>query len=193
MEISYKLEADDLIALQKFHQKKSLPPWAFLLIVVSAAIGMQIIPLLLHVRRFGWQSRGVQNVVSVPGLLSMLLPLLFFVVFWVFVLRFAPQRQAKEVIKNSAVFSNIQTMRVEPDGIFRRDASGEQRLLWSALHDVAQSENQIFFFSEKDAAHIIPKRAFANSDQAQQFFEGAEEYWKAAGGKAETPPIPAPH
>lgn len=164
MEISYTLEADDLIALQKFHQTKSGPRWIFVPIVIVVAIGFQVIPLLGQIRRFGWQSRGVQNVLSLPGLLSSLLPLLFFVAFWIFMLKFAPRQQAKEVIKNSAVFSNPQTMRIEPDGIFRRDVSGEQRLLWSALHDVAQSESQFFFFSEKDAAHIIPKRAFANSD-----------------------------
>lgn len=83
-------------------------------------------------------------------------------------------------------------MRIEPDGIFRRDVSGEQLLLWRALHNMAQSENHIFFYSEKEAAHVIPKRAFENANQGEEFFKRAEKYWKASGGKTETPPVPAP-
>lgn len=81
-------------------------------------------------------------------------------------------------------------MRLEPNGIFRRDASGEALWYYRSIYDIAQSEQQIFFFTEKNAATLVPKRAFNSPQDAEQFFKQAMEFWKAAGNRQPAPPIP---
>lgn len=54
MEITYQTQADDLIALQKFHESKSAPRWFLLVIIVAVVVGIQAVAFFMPWRKSGF-------------------------------------------------------------------------------------------------------------------------------------------
>ena len=56
---------------------------------------------------------------------------------------------------------------------------GESRTLWVGVDRVEQSDEHILIYTTPHAAHVIPKRAFANSKAAEHFWESANLFKQA--------------
>ncbi len=54
-------------------------------------------------------------------------------------------------------------------------AVNEGRHLWSGVHSVINAASHIYIFVAANAAHIIPKRAFANPAASDAFFRRAAQ------------------
>lgn len=59
------------------------------------------------------------------------------------------------------------------DALIEITPVNESRYLWRGIHHIAQTPEHIYIFINAQAAHIIPKRAFADADAAREFYERA--------------------
>ena len=57
------------------------------------------------------------------------------------------------------------------DGVAERTAVGESRTSWAGVDRVEQNPEYIFIYTSPAAAHVIPKRAFRNMQEAEGFYE----------------------
>ena len=55
-------------------------------------------------------------------------------------------------------------------------AAGESRTLWAAVERLEQNEEYIFIYTSSMAAHVIPKHAFPDKQQAERFYSTARAY-----------------
>jgi hypothetical protein len=56
------------------------------------------------------------------------------------------------------------------DGVIESTAVNESRTAWSGVDRVEQSADYIFIYTSPAAAHVIPKRAFSDLQEADAFF-----------------------
>ena len=56
----------------------------------------------------------------------------------------------------------------------------EGRNLWPGIYQIVNTADYIYIFTSLHTAHIIPKRAFANAEAVQQFYERAVNLHSAA-------------
>ena len=57
------------------------------------------------------------------------------------------------------------------DGVHESTAVGESRTTWAGVDRVEQNPDYIFIYTTPAAAHVIPKRAFAEPQQADAFYQ----------------------
>jgi hypothetical protein len=67
------------------------------------------------------------------------------------------------------------------DGLSESTAVGESRTTWAGVDRVEQSPDYIFIYTTPAAAHVIPKRAFTDPEQAEAFYHLSRARKKAAG------------
>ena len=75
------------------------------------------------------------------------------------------------------------------DGVAESTAVGESRTSWAGVDRVEQNPDYIFIYTSPAAAHLIPKRAFRNLQEAEAFYQlaGPER-----GGRGMTAPAAGP-
>jgi hypothetical protein len=57
------------------------------------------------------------------------------------------------------------------DGLTESTAVGETRTRWTGVDRVEQSPDYIFIYTTPSAAHVVPKRAFSDPEQAEAFYQ----------------------
>jgi hypothetical protein len=88
--------------------------------------------------------------------------------------RFQVVKQVRRNIASGRVGSfKPVTLEATPEGFQIIHSGGDARLLWTAVQGVAQDDNAIYIYTTATAAYIVPRRAFADSAQAQEFYEAA--------------------
>ena len=68
------------------------------------------------------------------------------------------------------------TILIDPEGVTERSVVGESRTAWSGVERVDDDNQNIYLFVGPVQAHVIPKRAFENSDDADAFLQMAQAY-----------------
>ena len=66
------------------------------------------------------------------------------------------------------------------EGLIESTAVGESRTSWAGVDRVEQSREYIYIYTSPAAAHVVPKRAFANPEQADAFYRLSETRRQAA-------------
>lgn len=66
------------------------------------------------------------------------------------------------------------------DGVTESTSVGESRTAWAGVDRVEQSPDYIFIYTTPAAAHVIPKRAFKDPEEAEAFFRLARSRKAAA-------------
>lgn len=67
------------------------------------------------------------------------------------------------------------------DGLFESTAVGESRTRWAGVDRVEQDRDYIYIYTSPAAAHIVPKRAFPDLEQADAFYRLSQARRQAAG------------
>jgi hypothetical protein len=67
------------------------------------------------------------------------------------------------------------------DGVVESTAVNQSRTAWAGVDRVEQSSDYIFLYTSPAAAHVIPKRAFKDAEQAEAFFRRARSRKDAVG------------
>jgi hypothetical protein len=56
-------------------------------------------------------------------------------------------------------------------GVVESTAVGESRTSWAGVHRIEQNPRYIFIYTSPAAAHLIPKRAFRDMQEAEVFYQ----------------------
>jgi hypothetical protein len=70
---------------------------------------------------------------------------------------------------------------VSEDGLFESTAVGESRTSWAGVDRIEQNPEYIFIYTSAVGAHVIPKRAFRDMQEAEGFFHLSRTSKEAAG------------
>ncbi len=62
-------------------------------------------------------------------------------------------------------------MVVSQDGLIESTAVGESRTSWAGVDRIEQNPEYIFIYTSPAAAHMIPKRAFRDTQEAEAFYQ----------------------
>lgn len=57
---------------------------------------------------------------------------------------------------------------------------GTTRITWSHVHDVGDTRSHLLIYWRAGASTLIPKAAFASPEAAEEFFQTAQRWWRAA-------------
>ena len=192
MEVTYTLAPEDLKQFEKHvNGRGAIPRWAFFLIVVVVAVGSFALQYWAESRRPHYPP--VRHNPSNPmlAILSMLVPILLFLLFWTIILRMNSRAQKK--LLADPMFTTPSTVRISPENFYQRNAgTGETTLFWKALHDISQDDHCFYFLTSAQSAYIVPRRAFPDADTARRFYQEVCRFWTISRGEEVDPPIPAP-
>jgi hypothetical protein len=61
-------------------------------------------------------------------------------------------------------------MVVSEDGLIESTAVGESRISWAGVDRIEQNPEYIFIYTSALGAHVIPKRAFRDTQEAEDFY-----------------------
>jgi hypothetical protein len=67
------------------------------------------------------------------------------------------------------------------DGLIESTAVGESRTSWAGVDRIEQDPRNIYIYTSAAAAHVIPKRAFKDPQEADAFFQFSRGGKEAAG------------
>jgi hypothetical protein len=73
------------------------------------------------------------------------------------------------------------TIVVSEHGLVERSAVGESRTSWGGVDRIEQDPNYIFIYTAPAAAHVIPKRAFKDPQEADAFYRFSRAGKESAG------------
>ena len=71
-----------------------------------------------------------------------------------------------------------------PDGIIESTVVGESRVSWNGVDRIEDDSDHIFIYTTPHAAHIVPRRAFADAKDASRFLEFARANHKRGASHA---------
>jgi hypothetical protein len=66
------------------------------------------------------------------------------------------------------------------DGVVESTAVGETRTSWAGVDRIEQNPDYIFVYTAPAAAHVIPKRAFRDMQEAERFYQLSKNSKEAA-------------
>ena len=72
------------------------------------------------------------------------------------------------------------TITLSPEALFERTTVNDSKTKWSGIFRIDATPKHIFIFTQPNAAHVIPRRAFPTAEAAEQFFSTARAYHEAA-------------
>jgi YcxB-like protein len=67
------------------------------------------------------------------------------------------------------------------DGLVESTAVGESRTSWAGVDRIEQDRDHLFIYVSPAAAHVIPKRAFRDTQEAEAFYQFSRTSKEAAG------------
>lgn len=70
---------------------------------------------------------------------------------------------------------------VSQDGLIESTAVGESRTSWGGVDRIEQDQHYIFIYTSPAAAHVVPKRAFRNPQEADAFYQLSRAGKEAVG------------
>jgi hypothetical protein len=171
MEVEFSLSLEDFVALAEYHLRRR-SEWQTLLFLGLIILGTGDIGLLLA------------QFVKDPG-----------IVFWLITAGAAisaclmyclGKRRIDRWIKRelaqrkNARFLEPSKLTISPEGISHSSADSAGMTMWTAIEKIAVTKDHAFFYLTTIAAHILPRRAFANDHEFTDFVETAQRYFEAA-------------
>jgi hypothetical protein len=57
------------------------------------------------------------------------------------------------------------------EGVFESTMVGESRTLWAGVDRIEKNQDYLFIYTSPAGAHIIPKHAFSNTQEAESFYQ----------------------
>ena len=176
MEVNYTLTPQDVTTFQKFVVGPSMRfakiRWAMVVIVVLVLIASFFWEYLFPSQNARGQvvhkaSNWTDLAVSVG------MPVALIAFFWVYFLRSGRTEQLDQ-----DPFSDSQSISISAENLEWRFKGSKMIMAWSSVPNITGDENSLYFFTGKDQAYIVPRRAFLNPDDCDLFYETAIAYWK---------------
>jgi hypothetical protein len=170
LSVRFTLEPDDMRAFMAYNRKHSWQWKRLRILFALVATGLGINHAL---------TRYHQPREQVIGFLSFVI--LYVGSVWLFmaIVRWFTQRRALTVGEQPGFFCE-HTITLFDDALFEETPVNRSEHRWSGIHSVAAGPKHIFIFIAANAAHVVPKRAFADVAAERIFFERAQELYSRA-------------
>ena len=101
-------------------------------------------------------------------------------VVWVPFCLWSARASVSRAARRSLGLLETQTLKITGAGVRQVTAKVDSLIQWTAFPEIGESATQILFFTDKQHAFIVPKRAFGSLAQGQAFLERARQCWNAA-------------
>lgn len=201
-QIEYQLTADDVVAFQLFDRRNAprLFPQArntgrrrVLIMWGIVAPLFAFLLLFLHLSSPS-DGTGHHGAFAAVGVCFVLLPLVLFLAPWLTRRLGLDRRHLAEGVRADIKSGRIGpfkpvSLEATPDGFHIVCPDSDSRILWSGVQGVGQDENSIYLYETPIMVHAIPRRAFADGAQAQEFYETALRGVEAARKQFPTPAL----
>ena len=170
MTITYSIEKDDLVFFRKYYQKNdSTYKIVFYIILFCYAI----ISFINSFKYFNYLPYFVFRFIFEFAIFFLLLKLVLFLISkfsdWSY---FKPDKQKGVICEH--------TITLTEDYFVERTIVNENKHAWSGIIKITQDKKYIFVYIAVNNAYQIPKKAFQNSKQSQEFFEYAQLLFQEA-------------
>lgn len=71
-------------------------------------------------------------------------------------------------------------LNVTPDGLQAESKHIKSTVAWPGVLRIQENSEYIIFYVDLIQAYLVPKRCFADAEQAREFLQQAQEFWRAA-------------
>lgn len=162
MEIEYRNTLIDLVRFNLYHFPRA---WSFRLVfaLLTIMFGKDVIAL----------DGSVAFKVVVLSVLVVGMYLFFVVSIGLFAtLNYLPKQ-------NKGIFTTHRVTLTD-EGVEEETNVGLTKNIWSSIPKVVQSRKYIYVYVQQNMAHVIPKHAFQDTNQAHEFFQRAKSLHQAA-------------
>ncbi len=186
----FQLEGSDVQAFQRYasgDKGKQLSPMQTLLALFAGVVIMGFFFYLSLPKSPATRPIRATPSASSPlfSVLSLFLPMLFFVGFWLFLISAGKKSNKKSpILQHPSTFTlSNEELRVEFDSTTVTNR-------WAGVSRVENTAIHLFLFTQPADGFIVPRRAFNSDDEFVRFCEFAHQKSEAAKPLApETPPI----
>ncbi|MDI7775628.1 YcxB family protein [Asticcacaulis sp. EMRT-3] len=161
----YVLTKEEFLEFQKFHSRQGKTKLA------NLYIRLPVYALLLGL--LVWA--GILGIISFWAILPLVVIIVGFTFYSGYTNKVAWQR-----IQSDPAFGYPSTARINKDEINWGNHASQGNRTWITIYKIAETDNAILIYIRENMAIIIPKRAFATSDEASAFFHKAIEFQQAA-------------
>ena len=186
----FQLEAADVQAFQRYasgDKGKQLSPVQTLLALLAGVVIMGFFFYLTLPKSPATRPiRAASNAGSpLFSVLSLFLPMLLFTGFWLFLIS-----ASKKANKKSPILQHPSTVTLSNEELRVEFASTAVTNRWTGVSRVENTATHLFLFTQPADGFIVPRRAFNNDEEFEQFCGFARQKSEAARPPApETPPI----
>jgi hypothetical protein len=168
-EITFDVEVADMKAFQRHHRCTSAVYRRLRIFVWLVFAGVSLDSTLrLESGSFGYR---VAYFCVMFGMFALLLAIVSIVVYWI--VQFRAYRGTHGVLGEH-------TITLTPEALHERTAVNDSKAAWRGIFRVDATPHHIFIFTQPNAAHVIPRRAFSSLTDAEQFLANARAYHEAA-------------
>ena len=94
--------------------------------------------------------------------------------------RWTNRFRTKSLLDPKGSFLSPTQIRLAADGVHWASDRGEGRTNWNAVQKIEETARHVYVFIDRAAAHVVPKRDFANPGEAAAFVGLARSYHSAA-------------
>jgi hypothetical protein len=180
VKVEYTLTPEDFVARMHEHVQNSLgkPRWA------PYGRMAAILPALLSLLGLGAMlvAQGVPwPVAAGVALLGLLLGVLFFVLLPPLIFK----RLTAGAFRRARLPVTSMSLEVRPEGLAVTTATTASLTIWEGIDRIVVSDTHAFFYLNNVAAHILPRRVFADERGFEEFVESARSYLEAAKRSSE--------
>jgi hypothetical protein len=166
MDVSYKLSQEDFLRGVRFAQRRSpvLRRIRYSTIVIGA-----LIPTIAAQLCWG---NLTYTLLMVLGMLALLSVVTFGAVMYSANLRY---KNLDEAMRQA-------TMDIRPECLTVYNEAIRTQMTWGQIQGIHQDNDYFFLMFNRVNVFIVPKRAFATSDQVEEFWSLANLYWQHSRG-----------
>ena len=177
MEVTFTLNHSDVSAFQKFVASRGMR-FKVVRWIVFALGAFVFVGGILWDHIFPAPNSSGHAVHSpaanwIAQVVSVVLPLVIIFLFWFLVLRSIRFNQG-----DASLLSHPQTVSLSLEHLSWQFKGMQTTMTWSSIPDVSSDANSLYFFTGKNQAFIVPRRAFPNLEAPEVFLRRATALWK---------------
>ena len=166
MQIEYELTSDDLFAFQwRGAFKSKIGRRSSRMSYVVGFLALLLISILPAISSDGFNIADVDLRFLVTAFVVLAF-LNWFMTRWL--MRRAINKLLSEVKQDKGQLGRHKVL-LDENGVVESTTVGESRTSWAGIDRLEQNREYIFIYTQPQAAHIIPKRAFDSPHEAQAF------------------------
>jgi hypothetical protein len=180
MQVEYSLTLDDFLALHRYHlnhppARRRHTPWVLRLVLAFLTF-MAFLNLLTS-----WNDNEPQAFKHALVWALLMVAVLVGYLFRHWILARLIKRSLQQ--GKNAKLLKPQRLTITPEGITQDTGHSTATVAWEALEGIGTTEDHAFFYTNTVTAYVLPRRAFANDGEFEEFVEKALRYYEGAGSR----------